>query len=361
MSCPLSWLANNSTELPGLCHFQGSPQQLAIAYLDLWKKCQHGISGLGAEQGLLMGGIDHRNAEDWDVPVFGHQPWERPHFYSHADTLETRDEIHPTLLTLKYRWIKKRKFSLPIYCIYREKMREDFPCNLCCGSDGSSHCDKTCFTPQGVQLAKNFSAPLCEDSAHQTTTSPTRAHGSTFVKHPPAVSVTPRILEQHRTCSRCRHVNWSCGFGAKLQPWTALTSWWEKQWATLHVNRHLICILFMCVCVCVNVCPCVSPSCPSRWAGLRSGTATPVSVSSPELRLLAVLLPAYSGPSSPGKMRRLHHPSWLQTAVHGPGHEVFRRPGWLHVACGANAAWTLRVHRTTEASGRTAVPPSPLL
>ena len=125
MSCPLSWLANNSTELPGLCHFQGSPQQLALAYLDLRKKRQHGISGLGAEQGLLMGGIDHRHAEDRDVPVFGHQPWERPHFYSHADTLETRNEVHPTLLTLKYRWIKKRTFSLPIYCvhIYREDER----------------------------------------------------------------------------------------------------------------------------------------------------------------------------------------------------------------------------------------------
>ena len=65
--------------------------------------------------------------------------------------------------------------------------------------------------------------------------------------------------------------------------------------------------------------------------------------SSLELRLLAVLLPGCLSPSSPGKMRRLHHPSWLQTAVHGPGHEVFRWPGWLHVACGANAAqnvWT---------------------
>ena len=335
MSCTMSWLANNSTELPGLCHFQGSPQQLALAYLDLRQKCQHGISGLGAEQGLLMGSVDHRHAEDRDVPVFGHQPWERPHFYSHADTLETRDEIHPTLLTPKYRWIKKRKFSLPIYCVYRVERRweKTFLAISVVGQMDWAIVTKLASRRKGRNL-HNFPAPLCEDPAHQTTTSPTRAHGSTFVKHPPAVSVIPRILEQHRTCSRCRHVNWSCRFGAKLQPWTTLTSWWEKQWATLHVNRHLICILFMCV----NVCPYVSKSCPSRWAGLRSGTATPVFVSSPELRLLAELLTGCLGPSSPGKMRRLHHPSWLQTAVHVPGHEVFRRPGWLHVACGANAA-----------------------
>ena len=109
MSCPMSWLADNSTKLPGLCHVQGSPQERTLAHLDLGKKRQHRTSSLSAEKRLFMGCVGHRHPEDWNVLLFRHQPWERPHFDSHAYALEARDEVDPTVLTLKYRWIKSRE------------------------------------------------------------------------------------------------------------------------------------------------------------------------------------------------------------------------------------------------------------
>ena len=39
---------------------------------------------------------------------------ERPHVYSHANALATRDKLHAILLPLKYRWNKNKEMRLPI-------------------------------------------------------------------------------------------------------------------------------------------------------------------------------------------------------------------------------------------------------
>ena len=168
----MSWLANNSTKLPALCHFQGSPQQLFLAHLHLREKCLAWRCAPGCGAGPLHGPCRTiATAEDRDVAVFGHEEWQRLHVYSHADCFETRDEVHPILLTLKYRWIKKRRFSLPIYCVYSVERRweKTFLAISVEGQIDWAIVTELASRRKGHNL-HNFPAPQCEDLAHQTTT-----------------------------------------------------------------------------------------------------------------------------------------------------------------------------------------------
>ena len=205
---------------------------------------------------------------------------------------------------------------------------------LSCGSDGLNHCNRknrTCFAPQGAQLAQLPSR-----------SQPFPAVPSLSQPFPavPSSSILRSGSPDHNTSSSRPIINcWktsSCGLfhsrDCRATSNMDVASCRIVDFACQN-SRHLISFF----CRSVNVCPCVSQSCPPRSEGLSTVIARSVPVSSQALTLLRVLLPAYLILSSPRKTPRLRRPSSLQK-VPGPGHEGIGSPGWLHQGCGANGS-----------------------